>query len=219
MQRKKWMTVIWIAAVCLLLLGGCGRRKSDLFALGQDEDIGTSMEPSVSFEGDLLPELPEPAEQVEAPEEDKKLAVYVCGAVQCPDVYYLETGSIKQQALLAAGGFAEGAATEYVNLAEPVADGEKLYFPYADEIERTDILDGTAGNDAEKTDGHETKINLNTATKEELMTLSGIGESKADAIIRYRDEHGSFQSVEELMQVNGIKGGTYDNVKDYVIVN
>lgn len=221
MQKRKWITVICISAVCLLFLGGCGRQKAVLFAEEQGEGAGWELsdsgyEEAASSEASV--QTGQPTEPEKSTEDNHRLAVYVCGAVLCPDVYYLEAGSIKQQALLAAGGFAEGAATEYVNLAEPIADGEKLYFPYADEIERTDIFDSAAG-DSRKHDEGEGKINLNTATREELMTLSGIGGSKADAIIRYRDEHGPFQSVEELMQVSGIKEGTYNSVKDYVIVN
>lgn len=228
MQRKNWIIIICMAVVCPILLGGCGRRNPDWFAAEQrSEGIDTGLESSdMEADGELPSELLQSSGQAEPPtgleeasEDNRMIAVYVCGAVLYPDVYYVEAGSIKQQALLAAGGFQEGAATEYVNLAEPVCDGEKLYFPYADEIERADILDSADRSDSEQDKEGIGKINLNTATREELMTLSGIGASKADAIIRYRDEHGFFQSVDELMQVNGIKDGTYNNVKDYVIVN
>lgn len=226
MQRKKWIIIMCISVVCPAFFAGCGRRNADWFAVNQqNEGIGTGSEPSDMEADGESSELLQASGQAEQPmgleeaADNPMIAVYVCGAVLHPDVYYMEAGSIKQQALLAAGGFLEGAATEYVNLAEPVCDGEKLYFPYADEIQRTDILDNADARDFELYQEDVGKINLNTATREELMTLSGIGESKADAIIRYRDEHGSFQSVDELMQVNGIKDGTYNNVKDYVIVD
>ena len=61
-------------------------------------------------------------------------------------------------------------------------------------------------------------MNLNTATKEQLMTLSGIGEAKASAIISYRESHGRFQNIEELMQVEGIKDGVFRKVKDQIKV-
>ena len=63
------------------------------------------------------------------------------------------------------------------------------------------------------------KVNLNTASKEQLMTLSGIGEAKAMSIIAYREEHGGFQKVEELMEVQGIKEGVFNKVRDRISIN
>ena len=71
---------------------------------------------------------------------------------------------------------------------------------------------------AEGTKPQDGKVNLNTATKEELMTLSGIGESRADSIIAYREENGRFQNTEELMQIRGIKEGLYNKIKDNITV-
>lgn len=71
---------------------------------------------------------------------------------------------------------------------------------------------------AEGTKPQDGKVNLNTATKEELMTLSGVGESRADSIIAYREENGRFQNTEELMQISGIKEGLYNKIKDNITV-
>ena len=141
---------------------------------------------------------------------DDKVAVYVCGAVVSPGVYYLPIDAIKQDALEAADGFCEGAATTYVNLAEEIKEGEQIYFPDEEEL-----IDGYSLLDDEGSD----KININRATKDELMTLPGIGESKAEAIISYREEHGAFQSTEEITSIPGIKEGIYDNIKDYIVVD
>ena len=141
---------------------------------------------------------------------DDKVAVYVCGAVVSPGVYYLPIDAIKQDALEAADGFCEGAATTYVNLAEKIKEGEQIYFPYEEEL-----VDGYSLLDDEGSD----KVNINRATKDELMTLPGIGESKAEAIISYREEHGAFQSIEEITSIPGIKEGIYDNIKDYIVVD
>ena len=140
----------------------------------------------------------------------EQVAVYVCGAVVSPGVYYLPMDSIKQDALDAAGGFLEGAATTYVNLAEPIEEGEQIYFPFEDELSYG--YSPITGQDSGK-------VNLNRATKEELMTLPGIGESKAEAIITYREEYGAFQSIEEITSIPGIKEGIYDNIKDYIVVD
>ena len=67
-------------------------------------------------------------------------------------------------------------------------------------------------------EGTDEKVHLNAASREELMTLTGIGEKKADAIIRYRESNGGFQSVDELMQVEGIKEGTYNKIKDSIVI-
>ncbi|MBO5425594.1 MAG: helix-hairpin-helix domain-containing protein [Lachnospiraceae bacterium] len=141
---------------------------------------------------------------------DNKVAVYVCGAVVSPGVYYLPIDAIKQDALEAADGFCEGAATTYVNLAEKIKEGEQIYFPYEEEL-----VDGYSLLDDEGSG----KVNINRATKDELMTLPGIGESKAEAIISYREEHGAFQSIEEITSIPGIKEGIYDNIKDYIVVD
>ena len=66
--------------------------------------------------------------------------------------------------------------------------------------------------------GGETRVNLNTAQREELMTLPGIGESKADSIIRYREEHGAFTSPEEIMNISGIKSAVYSKIRDRITV-
>ena len=141
---------------------------------------------------------------------EEEIAVYVCGAVSSPGVYYLPYGAIKEDALNLAGGFLDGAATTYVNLAEPVEEGEQIYFPYLEEL----------GEDysplsLERTDG---KVNINKADKEELMTLPGIGENKAEAIIKYREKNGAFQNIEDITNIPGIKEGVYNNIRDYIVV-
>ena len=144
---------------------------------------------------------------------EDKIAVYVCGAVVSPGVYYISEDAIKEEALILAGGFADGAATTYVNLAEKVSGGEQIYFPYEDELLESY---SPLTQDEKENQG---KININTATVNELMTLPGIGESKANSIIEYREEHGAFQSIEDITNIPGIKEGVYNNIKDYIVVD
>ena len=113
-----------------------------------------------------------------------------------------------------AGGLTSDAALDYVNLAETVNAGEKIYFPYADEV-----ADSVNISQSDNDQGNSGKININTATKDELMTLPGIGDSKADAIIKYRDEYGPFQNIEDITNITGIKEGVYNNIKDYIIAD
>lgn len=142
----------------------------------------------------------------------EEIAVYVCGAVADPGVYFLEDGSIKKDALDAAGGFKDGASECYVNLAEAVCDGEKIYVPYEKELESS----YAPLSDDFQDDG---RININTATAEMLMTLPGIGQSKADAIIKYREQHGAFNSIEDIKNISGIKDGVYNNIKELIVAN
>ena len=151
------------------------------------------------------------------------MAVYVCGAVRQPGVYYVAGSAIRETAVQMAGGFTDDADVTYVNLAQNVVAGEQIYIPTMEETngisserdtDGTPVQDAPAGTNVE-TDG---KININTAGKDALMTLPGIGESKADAIIAYREAQGKFQNTEELMNIRGIKEGIYNKIKDLIIV-
>ncbi len=135
--------------------------------------------------------------------------VHVCGAVEDPGVYLLPEGSRVHEAIREAGGFADGAAADYLNLAEELADGTKLTVPYLSELPAQEQYGETAAQE----DG---LVDINRAGPEELMTLPGIGETKAEAIIAYREEHGDFSSPEEIMAVPGIKEAAYERLKDKI---
>ena len=140
---------------------------------------------------------------------DAEICVYICGAVHEPGVYELPEGSRVHEALEMAGGMTEEAAAYALNLARIAVDGEQIYVPDAEEIQGQSILSGS---------GYEKKVNINTASMEELMTLTGIGEAKAESIIRYREENGGFQSIEDLMQIGGIKEGVFEKIKDDITI-
>ncbi len=137
--------------------------------------------------------------------------VYVCGAVNQPGVYQLAEGARVSEAIELAGGFTEDAVRESYNLAEKVADAQKIQILSVTEAENQQ-LDGTV----EVSDG---RINLNTATAAELMTLPGVGQAKADSIISYREEHGGFDKIEDVKNVSGIKEGIFVKMKDSITVN
>ena len=164
-------------------------------------------------------------------DKEKTCYVHVCGAVTHPGVYELPAGSRMYEAIALAGGLTENAAGEGLNQAEKVEDGSRIYVPDKDEYAAgmqnrsetsgivSEVPGGKGGSFAADTASVEDgKVNLNTATKEQLMTLSGIGEAKASAIISYRESHGRFQNIEELMQVEGIKDGVFRKVKDQIKV-
>lgn len=150
--------------------------------------------------------------------------VHVCGEVRRPGVYELREGSRVFEAVERAGGFTEQAARDFLNLAALVCDGMKVTVPNAEEaaLLSESGADGlefsqTTEQAAREAQG-QNRVNLNTATKEELMTLKGIGESRAEDIIRYREESGGFQSIEDIMKVPGIKDAGFQKIKDRITV-
>lgn len=172
-----------------------------------------------------------------------KCYVYVCGEVAEPGVYVLESGDRIYEAVEMAGGMTADAGTCAVNLAQSVYDGLMVYIPDREEAAEmagsmTLAGDGVVsavgslnpaggsgakagGGSAEGTaseSGEDGRLNLNTASLAELMTLSGIGQTKAQAVVNYRDAHGGFSSVEEIMNVDGIKEGLYNRIRDQIKV-
>lgn len=158
-------------------------------------------------------------------QEPAKIYVHVCGAVVSPGVVELPEGSRVEAALLAAGGFDEAAAKDYVNLASKIEDGQQLYFPTMEEAEALlgengSLFSGmgagisTSQGAAQGTD----KVNINTADVSLLCTLPGIGEARALDIIAYREAHGAFQRIEDIMQVSGIKQNAFDKISDKIMV-
>ncbi len=145
--------------------------------------------------------------QEEMPKEPPEIMVYVCGAVQTPGVYSLTESDRVIDAITLAGGVTEQAAEEYLNLAAYLQDGQKLYVPTAEEV-----LQWNAEKEMKKL------VNINTADVAGLCTLPGIGESKARDIISYREKQGSFEQVEDIMKVPGIKEYLFLKIEDYITI-
>lgn len=138
--------------------------------------------------------------------------VHVCGEVVCPGVYQLAAGQRVFEAVELAGGFTDAAADAFLNLAEPVFDGMKVEVPDQEQAESL-----AAGQEKQESvlGG---KINLNTATREELMTLRGIGQARAEDILAYRQQHGGFGRIEDIMEVPGIKEAAFLKIRDDITV-
>lgn len=130
------------------------------------------------------------------------LTIYVSGAVASPGVYHLPSGSRVADAVEAAGGFAPNAEINLINLAAPLLDGQQVDVP------------GVGGT----THLNLGRININTATVEELDTLPRIGPSTAQAIVDYRTQNGPFKTVQDIMKVPGIGPATYDLIKNLITV-
>ncbi len=137
--------------------------------------------------------------------------VHVCGAVAMPGVVELPEGSRTDDALRAAGGFLDNAARDYVNLAARAEDGQMLYFPTKEEA--AELKEAQKILQQAETEEAAGIVNINTADKEQLCTLPGVGESRAADIIAYREKSGGFKRIEEIMNVPGIKEGAYEKLK------
>ena len=160
--------------------------------------------------------------------------VDVCGAVANPGVFQLAAGSRVFQAIEAAGGYLPEAALTCVNRAGVLTDGQQLYILTQEEMERQGLdpaemagasdgqMNGSAGT-GQNTGmtaqvQQDNRININTADEAQLTTLTGIGATRAQAIIAYREENGPFVAIEDIMNVQGIKEGTFAKIKDEIVV-
>ncbi|MGN1267697.1 MAG: helix-hairpin-helix domain-containing protein [Dorea sp.] len=150
--------------------------------------------------------------------ESAEIYVHVCGCVKNPGLYRLFPGIRAGEAIEEAGGFTKKADTTAVNLAESLSDGCQLYVPAKAEKNPKQAEGGEAYPSSQSGDSEVGKVNLNTASSEELTTLSGIGSSRAEAILAYREEHGSFSSIEDIKNVSGIGDGIFEKIKDSITV-
>lgn len=171
-----------------------------------------------------------PGEQFQKTEGSRLIYVHVCGEVKDPGVYGLAEGSRVYQAVEAAGGLTDEASEESLNMALPLEDGLQVYVPDQEEAKELGagaVTEAGAGflsrgliPGAAAVPGplEKSRVNINTATREELMTLTGIGASRADAILAYRREAGPFQKIEDIMKVSGIKEAAFQKIKEDITV-
>ena len=229
-----FFSVIFISCV----LTGCSRRD-DLFQEGSQE-MADEEEFQITDQETANTQVPvseaaitESAVLAEVSQEPEEIYVDVSGAVVSPGVYCLDAGSRIFQAIEAAGGCTTEAAPVCLNQAAELSDGQKVYVPTVQEAEDVAAENGAGGNagnlwdlgtqssvTGQVSEGTGTgKVNINTADKELLTTLPGVGSSKADAILAYRQDQGGFSSIEEIMNVEGIKEGVFARIKDRISVD
>lgn len=247
-RRQKWPVILLFIGFCGIFYFRAGpkERPAEFFgtsgpdavpgsvmSIFPDENEEKSMSGSVLGTGSGmaagLQELPGTATEGN----EAQLLVHVCGEVRREGVYSLPPEARVVDAIEAAGGLTAEAAGAYLNQAAPVADGMRIYIPSLEEVEQAgggvpgDSGGAEPGGVPGDSGGAEPggipgdsggKVNLNTADMAALTALSGIGESKARAIVQYRDEHGPFQRIEDLMQIPGIKEGTFEKIKDKITV-
>lgn len=147
---------------------------------------------------------------------DGTVYIHICGAVKKPGVYTFAEEPHMIDVVKRAGGFTKKADQTSVNLAERVADGTQLVI--AAKGSRKESKEEPRSHSGSSASGISDRVNINTATEQELMTLSGIGESKATQIVTYRTTHGAFHKIEDIMNISGIKEGVFSKIKDYITV-
>ena len=202
--------------------------------ISEEADKEENADDSIEEASDALADNTEKTENIET-NDSQSFVVYVSGYVNNPGVYELSAGSRVIDAIDAAGGYSKEAYDNYLNLASLIADGQMIYVPSEEEVESGSIERGVAsgadgsgvggvtggsgGGNGGNSSGSGALVNINQASKEELMTLPGIGESKADKIIAYREENGRFSTPEGIMEISGIKDGLYNKIKDKICAN
>ncbi len=201
--------VFMLALFMPVFLCGCGDKSEGdalLLSLGSEmSDMQTS-----------FPETEETTQTVLHSEEVRQIYVYVCGAVNRPDVYQAEEGSRLFELIEMAGGLTPEAAPSSLNLARIVADGEQIrVFTEEDLAQGMTVV---SEMDTALSGAGSGLVNINTASLSELTGVSGIGESRAQAIIDYREKNGAFRSIEEIKKVDGIKDGLFSKIKDSITI-
>ena len=206
----------------LLMLSGCGSEDLKVSTVAENEEETVVASKTVDEAEDTEELDTETTETVTS----QDIYVYICGAVSQEGVYKLEADSRIQDVLDMAGGYSEDAAHGYVNLAEKLTDGMRIYIPTVQEVnesgdtagvwEQAQPENGDAGSDTGTGTG--VLVNINTADVEQLKTLPGIGDSKARDIVSYRDTNGPFGDVGELKNVSGIGESTFAKLSPYITV-
>ena len=204
-ENKVKKQIILLGIVVLMMLVGCTGCKKQSYLETQSD-----LQEEHTKSADTTEEKKQQTEQV------TEIYVQVDGAVKKPGVYTFSEESRVYELIEAAGGLLPEAYDLGINQAKRLADGEKIYVYTKEEIENGAGTTDTQNPQGQTDDG---KININTASVEELVTLSGIGETRAKDIIAYRNAHGAFSSPEDLKNVSGIGDSTYNKIADAIIVN
>ena len=224
-QKKKsgFISILLMLSLCLT---GCGTVGEEIVWNGRAAKEGAQEDLEISGENvtEICTEqssekMQIPLEETGAIQTEEVVPLYadICGAVQTPGVYELEEGARIFQLIEKAGGLRQDADLASVNQAERVTDGMKVRIYTKEEAASLpqQISESSAASDAP---AQTAKININSADLPQLIQLSGIGESRAADIIAYRTEHGRFLTIEEIMNVSGIKESTFRKIKDQIVV-
>ena len=210
--KSNWDKIKIIATITFIILAGTVYSVSTMIKGGKADDrielVVTDSVISTSYEADSHFDSSDDSTKDDS---NTDIYVHICGAVINPGVYQVPAGTRVYQALELAGGSSDDAYLSGINLADKLADGQKVYIP-AEGENAEGILSTDSGG------VQSVMININTASEAELMTLPGIGQSRAKDIINYRVKNGLFESIDDIMKVSGIKEAAFEKIKDLIKV-
>lgn len=206
--------LILISLVALIILGTIGFYFYKNIFMQDEYDYenidGLDEEESIVIEAKDIEEV------------EEKVIIHITGCIKNQGIVILNHGERVIDAIEKAGGVTEEADLNKINLAYELQDGEKLYIPSKNDEDDEQYLSSGENKYVSNSYDSESKgstiININKATKEELQTLNGIGESMANKIIKYREENGKFENIEDIKNVPGIGDAKFNNIKDYISV-
>ncbi len=203
---KKIHCILAVVLCGILSFTACGKEPEFL-----EESSGSFAE----MQGEELSET-KLSDSLSNNDTDQMVFVHITGAVCEPGVYELPMGSRLFEAVELAGGFLPEAAEDYCNLAKVIEDGQQYHILTKEEALAAESLqEAGVGESHYTSDG---RLDINLASKEELMELPGIGETRADAILAYRTQHGDLENTEELMNISGIKQALYEEIAPFITV-
>lgn len=215
--KKNILTFIVIILSILNLIIGLNFKKLD----STSNDIEKTLSDSEELISNTL-------EEPKVTESKETIRVDVKGMVKKAGVYELAKDSIVNDAIKKAGGLTSKADTTNVNLSKSLTNEMVIYIPKKEEVTKSTVNDalvdksnsvGFIDNESSnETTNTSTKVNINTATLKDLITLNGIGESKAQAILEYRTKNGNFKTLEDLKKVSGIGEAAYEKIKDNICI-
>ena len=200
MEQNKIKYILAALAVLFLGVVFCGDRVTP----GRQEEEMAGMFESAATQAP------------DSPAGSAKIYVHIIGAVKKPGVYAFDERPRVVDVVAEAGGFTKDAVKSGINQAELVEDGSQVVIE--SKRDKREKADGEQPGAKKENGSDDARLDLNTATKEELMGLTGIGESKAMSIISYRETNGKFKKIEEIMNITGIKNGVFDKIKDKIKV-
>lgn len=194
-----------------------------------EKEHGLTDQEGLTTSEEMMKDSSDSKSKEESLEEDPSIYVHICGQVNHPGVYHVKASARVIDLIDLAGGMTKDAAGDSINQAQMVYDGQKVYIPSLEEIKEQGISMYVANengivtpeeeaNNGESSNNTIALININTASLEELMTLTGIGTAKAESIIKYRENNGPFESIEEIKNIEGIKDGVFKKICDRITI-
>lgn len=212
--------MVLLGLVMLILVGVLQSRKptnlseNEISEIFSDKGNGNSSDPNII---DLSENNNKNSEDDKS--ESEKITVEIKGEVNKPDVYELKIGSRINDLIIASGGVTEKAILDNINRATILSDGDCIIVGNIDNKNNNSLIESESKESSDSSDKNNGgKININIADKTMLMTLTGVGEVKANSILSYREKNGKFTSVEQLAEVDGIGAKTVEKLKEKITI-